>query len=222
MTLILATKYSDGVMYCYDTAAYDENQSIFNVNKVLQAKNTPIVRGISGVLPSIDSEDFLLNDISKFYNAKWYNSSKNNSMKTILKTVNKYGMGSLYFIYNYTMSGFKSDFVKECGNEYIFSWPQKNNFMLLNVNSLFMSAESKSCIAIGSGAYMPVKEFLYTNSNPDMDESLAISTLTKAFDIALVEDKKAFNLDNSHRLLCGKALAKHTIKGLEQILFESA
>ncbi|MGV8086392.1 MAG: hypothetical protein ACP5N1_02055 [Candidatus Woesearchaeota archaeon] len=221
MTLVLAAKYSDGVMYCSDVAKYNEDNTYISINKVLQAPNTPIVRAITGVLPSINGENFLLEDISKYYASK-YSFTKKNSKKSVLKTLNKYDINSWYFMYNFTIRGFRPNSVKECCNEYVFSWPEKNDFALLQNNSLFMNSKFQSCVAIGSGSYVSVREFLNNNYRSNMDENSVKSLLKNTFDIALIEDKKAFDLDNSRYLLHGRSLAKHTINGLEQILFEEA
>lgn len=221
MTVIIAAKYRDGVMYQYDTVGYDSKTGAkSSINKVLQADNTPIVRGMSGSAPGLEKinplshEKFILGDISDLY------ARKIAPEKVMLRVVTKYRnmpFGLKNFISSFKKNHFENS--KYCLNNYIFSWPEKDVFELYTINSLLREVSSVNYAIIGSGAYLPVKQFLSNNYSEMMSESRTREFLDEAFGMVL--EHNCIDVSEDHRSILGKAVARHTKNGLEQLLFEA-
>jgi 20S proteasome alpha/beta subunit len=223
MTVIIAAKYCDGVMYQYDTLGVDFETGVKgSFNKVLQAENTPIVRGVSGSVPGLEKinplsyEKFILKDISDLY------ARKIAPEKVMLRVTTKYR--NMPFSLKNIISSFKKNYFKNsryCFNSYIFSWPEENVFELYSVSSLLMEASSVNYAAIGSGAYSSVKKFLSDNYSKNMSEASIRDLLNQTFELSLAERKIQLLSGNTTSELLGKAVARHTKNGLEQLLFEN-
>jgi hypothetical protein len=209
MTIVMAAKYDRGVMYCSDMAAYDvDTDQRSMMMKVKKAPNTPIVRAVSG---TIDNENWLLDDITKYYN-----DGKREPVQTVLKTLNACGIGSWKTNYEWIRSGFKFKSIKYLGNSYIFSFSDGKDVRMYKANPLERQMVMMDFAMIGSGSCEALKSFMEKSYVPNMDEIHLKDVLNSALEISFLEQKKS----NPKRHLLGKGMAKHTANGLEQMVID--
>jgi len=215
MTVILAAKYDTGVMYCYDTLCRDDDGSTRPAHKVMPVSRTPIVRSISGWVPDEIGDRFLLDEISREYDLI------HDVESSIMRAVGKYIPVSDFFQETFQKYLLNSKtMLHPYSNKYIFSWESKKEMRLYFVDSFNNQHSYKDYAAIGVGAYDVVKEFLGNNHDSRMGTQDVIEMLEYAFDISLSENKRLVADGFSKNLLAGKAIAKHTSRGLKQLLFE--
>jgi hypothetical protein len=233
LTIIIAAKYQDGVMYCYDSAAYCMLTDKLTVsNKVVEVPYANIALGIAGTTYS--DYDFVIELYSKYANMKKPSQAKaiQNVMKDLWRNARKGELGAqtkkfedrcVEYMYART----------QAKNQYLFSFWEKDcpwlsyvGKWILKVNEGRKKGENKynafvemenNCdhYIIGNGDCKNARKLLEKEHSNFLNEKkmkeLLVQTLKTSF---------SYNHLRKYKLQ-GKVLSKHTKSGLELLTFNS-